>query len=417
MGDGLRLSTNDERRVEVLNRVLAGVLSLAEAAPLLGVGERQARRLLTAYRRDGPRGIVHGNRGRPPVHAVVPDLRERVLALASGPYAGVNHTHLAELFAEREGIALPRSTLSRILKEGGIRSPRPQRRRSRHRSRRERYPQEGMLLQLDASHHDWLQGRGPRLVLLAGIDDATGKVPAARFHELEDARGYFLLLQEVCRKTGVPQALYTDKHGVFWPSTGETLAEQLAGRRSPTQFGRAMGELGVQLIAAHSPQAKGRVERLWGTLQDRLVQELRLANVSTLEQANAFLPGFLARFNRTFAVKAAEPGSAYGRRRKRADLEQILCFKHERVVQKEHRPPRPDGLPAVARAQPPRLQQGHGDRPRIARPPLQRALRGPPAGRQAHSPAQTHRTPARPALHRHPTATEPRTAAALETTR
>jgi len=174
------------------------------------------------------------------------------------------------------------------------------------------------------------------MVLLALIDDATGKVPAARFHDTEDARGYLLLMRELCRRIGVPQALYSDKHSIFWPTASETLKEQLAGRRSPTQFGRAMAELGIQLIAAHSPQAKGRVERLWGTLQDRLVSELRLANVASLEEANAYLPGFLQRFNRTFAVAAQAPGSAYRPRLKASQLDDVLCFKHERVVSKDN---------------------------------------------------------------------------------
>jgi transposase len=303
---------------------------------LLGVGERQARRLLKRYTADGPRGILHGNRGRQPVHAVPDEVREQVASLAAGRYEGVNHSHLAELLGEREGIVLPRSTLARILSEAGVHSPRPRRRRSRHRSRRERYPQEGMLLQTDASHHDWLQGRGPRMVLVAVIDDATSKVPAARFHMTEDTEGYFLLMRDLCRKTGVPQALYGDRHAIFWPSTGESLAEQLAGRRSPTQFGRAMAELGVQLIAAHSPQAKGRVERLWDTLQDRLVAELRLADVSSLEEANAYLPGFLARFNRSFAVPAEQPGNAYRPRLSTAVLEGVLSFKYERVVSNDN---------------------------------------------------------------------------------
>lgn len=333
---GLRLSSKDERRIEVLNRVVAGLLTTAAAAPLLGVGERQARRLVGAYRRDGPRGIVHGNRGRRPARAVPGDVRAGVVELAASVYAGVNHCHLAELLKEREGITLPRSTLSDILRSAGLRSPRPQRRRSRHRSRRERYPQEGMLLQIDASDHDWLQGRGPRLHLLAAIDDATGRVPAAVFQFTEDARGYFLLTRTVCLKTGVPQALYSDRHSIFWATNPPTLADQLAGRVSTTQFGRAMAELGVQLIPAHSPQAKGRIERLWGTLQDRLVQELRLANVTTIEQANAYLPGFLRRFNRTFAVAAGEPGSAYRPRLSAAVLDHILCFKHERVVSKDN---------------------------------------------------------------------------------
>lgn len=336
MGDGLTLSNQEERRIEILNRVLAGLLTLVEAAPLLGVGERQARRLLKRYTAEGPRGIRHGNRGRRPVHAVPEAVQRQVVSLAADGYAGVNHSHLAELLAEREGIALPRSTLARILTEAGIRSPRAKRRRSKHRSRRERYPQEGMLLQIDGSHHAWLGERGPKLVLLAAIDDATGKVPAARFHPTEDAEGYFLLFRDLCRKTGVPQAVYSDKHAIFWPTQGESLTEQLAGRRSPTQFGRAMTELGIQLIAAHSPQAKGRVERLWDTFQDRLVAELRLANMASLDQANAYLPGFLARFNRSFAIEAEQPGTAYRPRLNAAVLDTILCFKHERVVSNDN---------------------------------------------------------------------------------
>lgn len=336
MKDGLRLGRRDERRAAVLQRVEAGELGIAEAAGLAGVGERQLRRLLGAYRTEGVRGVVHGNRGRLPAHALPAPMQETVLALAMGKYAGVNHTHLAELLGEREGIIIARSTLSRLLQSAGLRSPRPQKRRSKHRSRRERYPQEGMLLQIDASHHDWLQGRGPRLALLGVIDDATGKVAAARFEYTEDARGYLLLLRDVCRKVGVPQAIYSDKHAVFWPTNGESLKEQLAGRRSPTQFGRAMHDLGIQLIAAHSPQAKGRIERLWGTLQDRLVAELRLANVATIEDANAFLPAFFARFNRTFAVAPELPGSAYGAKLTAAALATALCFKHERVVSKDN---------------------------------------------------------------------------------
>lgn len=333
---GLVLKANDERRIEVLIRVAAGLLSVAEGAELLGVGERQARRLLAAYGAEGPRGVVHGNRGRRPGHAISEEVRAQVCTLASGRYAGVNHSHLAALLAEREGIVIARSTLSDILREAGIRSPRPQKRRSRHRSRRERYPQEGMLLQIDASHHHWFGKDQPRGALLAVIDDATGKVPAARFAETEDARGYLLVLRDLCKRTGVPHALYSDKHSVFWPTTGESLKEQLAGRRSPTQFGRAMDELGIQLIAAHSPQAKGRVERLWGTLQDRLVSELRLGTITTIDAANAFLPGFLARFNRTFAVPAEVPGSAYRPRLSAARLDASLCFKHERVVSNDN---------------------------------------------------------------------------------
>lgn len=336
---GLILKPNDERRIDVLNRLSAGILTGSEAATLLGLSDRQTRRLAAAYRDQGVRGVIHGNRGRPPAQTHPDDLRDRLRALAAGPYAGVNHTHLAELLAEREGIDIPRSTLSDILRESGARSPRPQRRRALHRSRRERYPQEGMLLQIDASNHHWLEGRGPRMQLLGAIDDATGKIVALRFHPVEDAAGYFLLLRQICGKVGVPHALYSDRHGVFWPTNPtnkESIAEELAGRRSTTQFGRAMAELGIQLIPAYSPQAKGRIERLWGTLQDRLVAELRLRDVCAMEDANAFLADFVARHNSRFSVVPAVPGRAYRPKLKAAELDRVLCFKNERVVSKDN---------------------------------------------------------------------------------
>lgn len=200
MGDGLTVGKQEERRAAVLQRVEAGVLGLGEAAALIGVGERQLRRLLKGYRATGVQGVVHGNRGRRPAHAHPPEQRETILGLVRDKYLGVNHSHLSELLAEREGINIGRSTLSRLLLSAGVRSPRPERRRSKHRSRRERHPQEGMLLQIDASDHLWLEGRGPRLTLLGAIDDATSTVAGARFEESEDARGYLRLLRRSATK-------------------------------------------------------------------------------------------------------------------------------------------------------------------------------------------------------------------------
>jgi hypothetical protein len=211
-------------------------------------------------------------------HALDQGLKRRVLELAQSTYAGCNNQHFTELLAEREGITLSRSSVRRILLEAGIKSPR-KRRPPKHRSRRERYPKEGMLLQTDGSRHDWLEGRGPYLSLIGAIDDATGKVPYALFRYEEDAQGYFLLLRQIVANYGVPLALYHDAHGIFERSKGEpeSLEEQLEGRRKPTQFGRLMEELSITSITSRSPQAKGRIERLWGTFQDRLVSELRLA--------------------------------------------------------------------------------------------------------------------------------------------
>jgi hypothetical protein len=194
-----------------------------------------------------------------------------------------------------------------------------------------------MLLQIDGSRHDWLQGRGPYLTLVGAIDDATGTVPYALFREQEDAQGYFLLLQGIVGTKGIPLALYSDRHGIFQVNVKqpENLEEQLAGERQPTQVGRALKELGIQSILALSPQAKGRIERLWGTFQDRLVGELRLAGATTLAEANQLLWSFLPRFNGRFGVPAAQPGLAY-RPAAGLDLEGVLCFKYRRTVARDN---------------------------------------------------------------------------------
>ena len=328
------MNEKEQRRAQILNRVQRGELTGQGAAELLGLTLRQTRRLLAAYRAVGVEALAHGNRGRAPAHTVSQAVRERVVELARTTYAGCNQQHLTELFAEREQLVLSRTTLRRILQAGGLTSPRT-RRAPKHRSRRERYPQEGQLLQIDASRHDWLEGRGPWLTLIGGIDDATGKVPQALFREAEDAHGYFHLLQEILRTYGRPLALYHDRHGIFERSLREqpeTLAEQLAGERLPTQFGRLLQELEIGSIPARSPQAKGRIERLWGTFQDRLVSELRLAGASSLAEANAHLGEFLPRFNARFAVPPAVEGVAYRPLPEGLTLERVCCFKYLRTV-------------------------------------------------------------------------------------
>lgn len=253
--------------------------------------------------------------------------------LARDRYGGFNHCHLTEMLTEREGICLSRSTVRRILTEAGIRSPR-KRRPPGHRSRRERYPCEGMLLQLDGSQHDWLEGRGPKLTLIGAIDDATGKVPYALFRYQEDAQGYFLLMRQVVSDHGIPLAVYHDRHSIFVRNDREreTIEEQLEGRRRPTQFGRLLEELDITSIPACSPQAKGRIERLWGTFQDRLISELRLAGVSTLEEANKVLWDFLPRYSRRFAIAAEKPDIAFVKPGKGFKPEEVFCFKYQRTV-------------------------------------------------------------------------------------
>jgi len=327
------MNGKEQRRAMILTAVIERRLTAGEAAELMSLSHRHERRLRHAFLRDGPAALVHGNRGRPPVHSLDPGLSSRVIALADGVYAGCNDQHLTELLVEREAIALSRSSVRRILRAAGRRSP--QRRRApRHRSRRERMPQAGMLLQVDGSRHQWLGPDGPWLTLVGAIDDATGDVPYAVFREQEDAQGYLLLLREVVRKRGVPLALYSDRHTIFQSAAKEplTLEEELAGKPLPTQVGRVLAGLDITWIGARSPQAKGRVERLWRTLQDRLYQELRLANISTLEQANAALPALLARHNARFRQTAAVPGSAYRRLPAGKRPLDIFCFRYWRTV-------------------------------------------------------------------------------------
>ncbi len=331
--EGLTLTTREQNRLQTLNGVLERHWPMREAAELMGVSERQGWRILSAYRKEGAAALAHGNRGRTPANITPSVIRERVITLAKERYGGVNHTHLAELLTEREGVTLSRSTLRRILTGAGL--PSPRRGHSiRHRYRRQRMPQEGMLLQLDGSPHAWLESRGPRFTLLLAIDDATGTVPHALFWEQEDTLGYFELLKAIINRCGIPLGVYTDRDSIFRversPSNGNKDAIPL------TQFGRALRELGITHVVAHSPEAKGRVERANGTFQDRLVAELRLSGASTITEANSVLRDFLPRFNQRFGVPASQPDQAYRPISPELNLEGILCFKERRRVGRDN---------------------------------------------------------------------------------
>jgi transposase len=335
MTETFSLTREELRRVEVLARVDSGLLTASDAAKLLELSIRQVRRILAAYRKEGPAALAHGNRGRQPKQTIPVATRERVVELTRSKYLDYNHQHLSEELLS-DGIAISRNSVRRILDAVGIKSPK-KRRRPKHRSRRERYPQEGMLVQVDGSPHDWLEGRGPRLTLHAAIDDATGKLLGGCFRLSEDTAGYLELLRQVVLGYGLPLALYHDRHEIFVHNpkaaeSRETLEEQLAGIKEPTQFGRALVELGIRSIRANSPQAKGRVERLFQTLQDRLTKALRAAGAETLAEANSLFEGFREGFNARFAVPAADPALAY--RQVPADFRpsEVFCFKYRRTV-------------------------------------------------------------------------------------
>lgn len=326
------LTLKELKRMHVIHEINAGRMTAKAAGDLLGLSVRQVRRLLKKQRDGGDGALAHGNRGRPSTRRLPAGIRERIVELAKGKYRDYNDCHFQEKLAELpEPIHISRSTLRTIRRAEGVPSPH-KRRAPKHRSRRERKPQAGMLLQADGSRHDWLEGRGPWLSLLAYIDDATGEVPWAGFREEEDAAGYFLGLRAICLTHGIPGAIYADQHTIFQSPGEATLEQELAGEQPKSQFGRLLDELGIELIPARSPQAKGRIERLWETLQDRLVKALREAGATNITDANRVLETFLPKFNARFPVAPAQPGSAYLPWPAEYRSEQFFCFKHTRTV-------------------------------------------------------------------------------------
>jgi transposase len=327
------LTMQDEKRLDVIQRVYRGDLTVVQAALVMGVSERQCYRVKARVGKAGAKGVVHGNRGRPCKRKTEEKTVRRVVELARGKYQGFNDHHLTEKLQEQEKIKLCREKVRQLLRAHGIGSPK-KRRGIQHRSRRERRASEGMMLQVDGSPHDWLQGRGPRLCLIGAIDDATNKVMGALFVQAESSWGYFKLFSDIFKQHGLPHSIYTDCHSVFWTDREPTLDEQLINRKPTTEVGRGLEELGVTLILAHSPQAKGRIERLWNTFQDRLVSELRLAGAKTVEQATVLLNRYLPVHNRKFA-KPAKAQPAW-RKLSAVKIERALCFKQQRTVAKDN---------------------------------------------------------------------------------
>ena len=312
----LSMSGKERRRVEVLSRVRSGELSLMKAAEVLGMSYRQAKRIWVRYQKQGDAGLLHCLRGRPSNRQVQPVRQEQALELYREKYVGYGPTLAAECLDREDGLSVPVSTLRVWLSSAGLWQP--QRRRKLHRRRRPRREHEGELLQMDGSHHDWFEGRRGAAVLMVMIDDATGCI-FARFFENESWHSAATTLRRYTSRRGLPRALYVDRHGIYRADWEPTPEQVFAGIEPKTQFGRAMHELDVELIQAHSPQAKGRVERVNRTLQDRLVKELTRAGISDLESANRFLEEtYLSRFNQQFGRSAA----------KAADLHRVVTDEH-----------------------------------------------------------------------------------------
>lgn len=330
--DRIMMSGKELRRVHVIRQVMETTLTQVEAGTLLGLTDRQIRRLLRRVEQEGEHGLVHRGREKPSNRRLAEPVQAKVLRLYETRYGDFGPTLAAEKLAERHGLTLSDEPLRRWLLAKGVTHFR--RRKQPHRAWRARKTHMGELIQLDGSHHDWFEGRGPRCVLMAYIDDASSRV-FARFAEYEGTIPAMDSFQCYIRQHGVPLAVYADKHTTYRSPAEPTIEEQLAGTAPQSQFGRALVELGVELIAAHSPQAKGRIERLFKTFQDRVIKELRLAEVSTLDAANAFLKRYLPIYNRRFAVRPAQAADLHRPRPARGELDRILCIKTKRVLRRD----------------------------------------------------------------------------------
>ena len=328
------MSGKEAPRPGILKALCDDRITNSEAAAALHLSVRQVQRLKARYRRGGAAGLVHRGRGQPSPRRLPEPVREQIVALLTTTYAGLNDAHLTEKLQERHALHVSRPTVRRIRRAVGRSATR--RRRSRpHRRRRPREAAAGALVQIDGSSFAWLEARGPVMTLVGAIDDATGDILALHFRPTEDLHGYATLCQQFFTAHGLPLALYGDRLNVFVRNDRHwTLAEELQGTRPPTHFGRILQELGIGYLGAHSPQAKGRIERLWQTLQDRLVGELRLAGISTLEAANAFLPAFIADYNRRFRVAPVAPTGVW--RRPPRDLDRILSCRYWRRVGRDN---------------------------------------------------------------------------------
>jgi len=327
------MSRKEAPRAGLVKAALAGQITNAQGAHALGVSLRQFRRLKARYREAGVRGLVHRLRGRPSPRAVDVELRDRVLELVHTTYRDFNDCHATEKLREVEGLSVSRSTVRRLRRVLGL-APKRRRRPPQHRARRPRRAALGALVLIDGSEFDWL-GTDTPLLLLGAIDDATGTVLALHFRPAEDLHGYLTLLRRLAERAGLPASLYGDRLGVFVRNDAHwSLEEELQGAQHPTHFGQVLRELGIGYIAAHSPQAKGRIERLWATLQDRLVAELRLRGLHTVAAAEAYLPPYLVDHNRRFARPPAAADAAW--RRPPRDLADRLSCRYTRRVARDN---------------------------------------------------------------------------------
>jgi transposase len=332
--DVVTLSLKQLNRLDIINKAIAGFMTVSEAASALGISERQVKRLKKDVKLNGPAALVHKNSLRKPACAIPDDTASKIVALKKSKiYEKANFNHFKELLLEHHDIKISYSALHDLLTSNGIKSPKSRRRFKPHR-RRKRKKQAGLLLQVDASPFAWFGGRA-KYALHGAIDDATGQITALYMCKNECLFGYFQMLRSIINDFGLPVSLYSDRHSIFRSPKADKISieDQLAGvTANDTQFGRAVSELGITLIPARSPQAKGRIERLWETLQSRLPVEFAVRNIKTMEEANDFLPSYIFKFNDMFSVEPEDFESAFRPVPERLNLDYSLCIKEQRSL-------------------------------------------------------------------------------------
>ncbi|MDE7404848.1 MAG: ISNCY family transposase [Lachnospiraceae bacterium] len=327
----ITLSQKQLKTFKVINSFIDKSITRQQAAELLSLSPRQITRLKKGVLASGAEFLIHKNTGRKPAHAVSDEIKEKVLSIHSMPeFKEVNFLHFKDILFEDYEIALSYTSLSSILKSAGIESP--MKKKIRHRThRRKRKPHPGQLIQIDATPYEWFGGK-LKYALHGAVDDATGDIVGLYMTQNECLFGYFEMMRQCCLDFGVPQTIYSDRHTIFRsPKTGQLTVEELIDGKevSLTQFGRSMHELGIDMIFAHTPQAKGRIERLWVTLQGRLPVEFAKRGIRTLAQANEFLKGYRFTYNEKFSV-SAEGSSLFVPLQKAVNIDEILCIKHRR---------------------------------------------------------------------------------------
>ena len=330
------LNQKEAHRGHVLEQVAQHALSLKEAAAIMGVSYRQAKRIRKRWHTGGLEGLCHRNRGRSVSHALDPDAAAKILALHEEKYQNFNDTHFAEMLIEREGFSISREKVRQLLRAAG-RGPKRKRRVKNHHARRPRKARAGIMMQWDGSPHRWFGPDSYPCCLMSAIDDANSKLLGALFVPVESSVSYLHLLDMVVRRHGAPLSVYQDRHGALVRTDGHwSVEEQLQGKQYPTHVGRVLEDLGIEAISAHSPQAKGRIERGFGVMQDRLIAELELHDITDMDQANQWLEEYyMPRYNQRFGKQAAESGKAFVKVHKRERYEKI-AFAYEAVVSNDN---------------------------------------------------------------------------------